>query len=79
MWTHFNEETLEIEKHPVLVVPGTRIEKLLTWAAAFTVFGQQYIRKPIRLIGHGMCAYVVKTDPLVPLPSGWKGVAVFIP
>ena len=72
---HYVGDDLVVEGHRILSVPGDRAEKVILWGLSFTVFGQVYAKRPIRVLGHVMCSKVLKTDPVHPAPSGWKAVS----
>ena len=50
-----------------------KVNKLLTWGAAFTVFAQSFNRPAIRLAGYLMCAVILKTD-VSPPPKQWAAM-----
>ena len=72
---HYVGDDLIVEGHRILSVPEDRTEKIILWGLSFTVFGQVYAKRHIRVLGHVMCTNVLKTDPVHPTPCGWKAVS----
>ena len=78
-WPHVADEYLVIEGVPAVQFKHltSKVDKLLTWGASFTVFAQTYNRPAIRVAGYLLCATILKTD-MSPPPKQWAAMQGYV-